>query len=156
MNTRLSRRERVAKIREMRIEQARQILKPPPIKLGVVPDWFSDRLVKVFGQAQVEPTESIPVLLARAFGPMNLLVENWGSSIVYGREAFVLEVDDIFFNCIDYLIVMQSALDRLDCTCWFSVNSYLRPGKMVRIILAEPDADVIKVPFSLRLAMKVA
>jgi hypothetical protein len=112
--------------------------------------------VKVFGQAQVEPTESIPVLLARAFGPMNLLVENWGSSIVYGREAFVLEVDDIFFNCIDYLIVMQSALDRLDCTCWFSVNSYLRPGKMVRIILAEPDADVIKVPFSLRLAMKVA
>ncbi len=136
MATRLSKRERKHRRRELKDSQVRELLKPEPVQYGIAPQWFLDRLFAAFGRPG-ETADQLPELLSRAFACAddmpNLCVSDWGLINNNGCEAFVMEVDDILVDPFDFLILQKTAIHCLKCSCRLSANAYTHPGRTIRI-----------------------
>lgn len=117
---------------DVKIAEARRILRPSPVQLRKIPAWFKRAIRPLFGSAEERELLRIP----RGF-PVRL--DHWGATTWNGRPAFVTEVYDL--NAED-LLNAQTFAERIGC-CWrVSANSWHYPGQTIRLLFFQQEPDV--------------
>jgi hypothetical protein len=118
-----------------RIERAREILKPSPVRLHHVPNWLRRRLLERVG-TEFRLTDGSSVLRI-AMDRLNIRFDHYGSTVWCGIPAFVSEPyaspDDIA-DAVRFAEVVGLEL-RIE------PNSWWYPGQTTRLMFMLPKAE---------------
>ena len=115
-----------------RIEAARKLLRPRPVKLNKYPRWLLRR-VRALGECH----RPLPIeFIARGqIQTMAVWLDHCGTSDDDSRESFVSE--PYRFASLDAR-ELDSFCEALGLTWYLSSNSWWYPGRTVRIVIHEP------------------
>lgn len=119
--------------REM-IEAARALLRPTPVKLHHVPNWFRMALLRGFGCADCrtsgEDVLHYAIDCVRRRNYFSSWLDHWGSTAYQSRPNFVSEP----YNITEDNVKEIAEIARKSGCKWFlTANSWWFPGATIRI-----------------------
>ena len=115
------------------VEERRQLLQPMEVKIGTIPTWLRERLLAAESDGRLSGNSGS--LLEEAGGA----IAHWGTSVAFRKEDFVCE--GFGFNG-EGTKRAQAFADLLDLTWHVSANSWLYPGKSIRIVFIPRRTEI--------------
>ncbi len=125
---------------EILIENARELLKPSPVRIGHCPRWFASacRTALKKHDIYIEPysgSDAVMFAVAEAVsGSSTRWIDHWGSTVHHGMEAFVTEpylsIEDVA-SAVEMAKMLGLEID-------ISSNSWWFPGSTTRIAFLKP------------------
>jgi hypothetical protein len=120
-----------SKVRQL-IHEARELLKPSPVRLHCAPTWFGGELVRVFG-GRWKITSRRAAVHHLAWHAS--WIDHWGStSLDDGSCVFVSEPYAIGPS---ELVAVEMLARAIGARWWLSSNSWHFPGSTLRIVIAQ-------------------
>jgi hypothetical protein len=125
------------------IQQARDLLKPTPVKQGHVPNWFRILLMREFGCDDGQTYGSSVLYHAANSLTHTSWLDHWGSTRYRRLQAFTSEPYNLDENDIKAIAEIAR---RCDCHWFLDANSWWYPGSTIRVVLYPSAIDLIRVP----------
>ena len=121
---------------EILIDQARELLRPSPVELHVLPSWLAKRIRARFGHTpgccnSLCRLQRVALIAGRG---NDAWFDHWGVAVVDGRPGFISEP---YANCADVKAALRFA-ELLDLEVDFQANSWWYPGQTLRIVFFRP------------------
>lgn len=115
---------------EAQIRRSREEMKPSPVDLHHVPNWFRLALLKAYGCR--DGWTNGQHVLQHAIGRAEWL-DHWGSTKDGEQLCFVSEPYHVDATALAHV---EDVARRAGCECWLHPNSWWYPGRTIRIAFA--------------------
>ena len=124
---------------EKHIATARELLKPSPVELHKVPNWFRRELLKEFGYEFSRRGACVVEHAVACVRGDDLVgwLDHWGSTVFRGTSAFVSEP-----YCLTHKSLGAIATIAERCGCRYQVesNSWWFPGSTIRVLFYQDES----------------
>jgi hypothetical protein len=124
--------EHEAAVQRSEIKAAREVLKPSPVRSGLIPKWFRQAAVRVLKPRHATAGWSVVMELQNQRRAR--WIDHWGSTEWQGRVAFVCE--PYHLRAADVAQVAELA-DKLGCEYIITPNSWHYPGSTFRVLFVQ-------------------
>jgi hypothetical protein len=115
------------------IQQARELLRPTPVQVRSMPEWFAQRLRAAYGHS--DPQKALDSLTDRFAARREHLFDHAGTSIIPSRfvdpECYVAEPYGI--DSATCILISRLCGD-LGCYYEIDANSWHYPGRSIRVV----------------------
>ena len=117
------------------IRQAREILRPTPVRLHHAPGWFSRVVQRAYGRGCQGATLLEQIARLTDHAADSRWLDHWGSTkLPDGRVAFASEPYDLSPSAVTMLARFA---EDIGCEFWVSPNSWWYPGATIRLLFAQ-------------------
>ena len=127
--------DRAATAQAKFIAAARELLRPSPVTLNRVPNWFRRAVLREFKGDRYAGTAGHAVVWRLQRAMPSLALDHWGGTTWRGRPAFVSEP----YCDPDRIAAGQRLADRLGCGFEIDPNSWWYPGATTRLVWFEKE-----------------
>ncbi len=136
---------RAAAVRQAKlIADARRLLRPSPVRIHHIPNWFRLALLKAYGCDRGDTSaHSVLRHAEHASGQWWHWLDHWGSTTYHGRPCFVSE--PYHLSEADVAAIAELCR-RCNLDFHLSSNSWWFPGSTVRAVISQKQSNATSEP----------